>query len=256
MTSFNLNSLKDQEKFALFYGIMLGDGCLSQYKTKDANEKFAIVITGSLMDDHKFFENILVPLLNSFGRKSVTIKERMDYGAIEINFSDKILFDKIRYYGFPTGKKGPNVNIPKYFYDNNLIKFIVAGFMATDGSLVLTKNPNKYYPRIEANGISQTLIQQIYAFLVSIGMNGGFYLAKRKHINSPYNVQQQYRFQFNGKKNLLTFDDQVGFVNFKHETKFSNFLIYDEKYERKIKGVASQKQKLVRLNNMNGWKGS
>lgn len=253
MLSFNLNSLKDEEKFALFYGIMLGDGCLSQYKPKDRNERFVVVITGGLKDDRAFFEKILVPLLKSFGRKSVTISERIDYGAIEINFPDKDLFDRIRSYGFSVGKKGSNISIPSYFYANNLVKYVVAGFMATDGSLVLTKNPNKYYPRIEANSISKRLIEQIYTFLVSMGMNGAFYLAKRKKFTSKFRSNcEQYRFQFNGKSNLLIFHEKVGFANPRYEEKFVNFMKYEEEYESKIKNIPSQEQKFVRLNTLNG----
>lgn len=239
---------------------MLGDGCLSYCETKRKSGKirelFIICITGSLRDDRTFFENILVPLFKSFGRKSVTIKERKYCGAIEINFLDKNLFDRIKSYGFPVGKKGPSIFIPKYFYNNNLVKYVVAGFMATDGSLVLTKNPNKYYPRVEANSISKTLIEQIHEFLVSMGMNGAFYLAKRKNVNSLYNVQQQYRFQFNGLKNLLLFQETIGFANPKYEEKFLNFMKYETEYKRKIKGIPSQEQKFVRLNTLNGWRGS
>jgi hypothetical protein len=250
---FGINSLNDEQKFALFYGVMLGDGCLSYCKTKRESGKirelFIVCITGGLREDRAFFENVLVPLLKSFGRKSVTIKERKDYGAIEINFPDKILFDRIKSYNFPVGKKGPYLAIPKYFYDKNLLKFIVAGFIATDGSLVLTKNPNKYYPRIEANSISKTLIEQIHAFLVSIGMNGAFYLAKRKKFSSNFNSNfEPYRIQFNGLKNLLLFHDSIGFANPKYEEKFMKFMKYEHEYQRKIKGVPTQEQKFVRLN--------
>lgn len=261
MTSFNLNSLNEEEKFALFYGIMLGDGCLSYCKTKrksgNIRELFIICVTCGLKDDKPFFEEILVPLLKSFGRKSVTIKERRKYGAIEINFPDKILFERVKSFGFPIGKKGPNISIPKYFYDNNLIKYVVAGFMATDGSLVLTKNPNKYYPRVEANSISKLLIEQIYTYLVSVGMNGAFYLAKRKKITSKFKSNfDPYRFQFNGLKNLLLFQDNVGFANSKYEEKFMNFMRYENEYKRKIKGIPSQDQRFVRLNTLDGWRGS
>ena len=54
MVSFNLNSLNDEEKFALFYGIMLGDGCLSYYGTKEKVNRFTIAITGGI-DDRKLF---------------------------------------------------------------------------------------------------------------------------------------------------------------------------------------------------------
>ena len=115
----DLNSLNSEQKFALFYGVMLGDGCLSQYKYKRESGKtrecFTICVTGSLKSDRKFFENVLTPLLRSFGRKSVTIKERKYCGAIEINFPDKKLFDRINSYGFPIGKKGAKIKIPEYF---------------------------------------------------------------------------------------------------------------------------------------------
>jgi len=251
MTSFNINSLNDEEKFALFYGIMLGDGCLSYYKSKEGFDRFTIAITGNI-EDKKFYEETIKPILLSWGRKSVTIKNRRDCNGIEINFPNKYIFDKIKNRGFPVGKKGPDITIPSYFYDNNLIGQIVAGFMATDGSLVLTKNPNKYYPRIEGTSISKKLIKQIHDFLISIGMNGSFYLAKRRNIDLRFNRQQQYRFQFNGKNNLLIFNEKIGFVNPKYENKFTDFLIYDKEYDSQIKGVPSQKQKKIRLTTLNG----
>ena len=253
MASFNVTSLNDNEKFALFYGIMLGDGCLSRYATKDERERFAVSITGCAKDDRPFYEKVIVPLLKSFGRKSITIKERKDCGAIELNFPDKLLFDRIKSFGFTVGKKGIDIVIPRYFYDNKLVKFVVAGFMATDGSLVLTKNPNKYYPRIEGNSISSKLIRQITDYLLSIGMNGSFYIAKRKNLGLSYNIQQQYRFQFNGKDNLLLFEKLIGFVNPKHQKKFQDFLEYNNKYDQAIKGIPSQKQKHFRLKTLNGY---
>ena len=252
MKFFDINSITDEQKFALFYGVMLGDGCLSQYKTKDKRERLALSITGSFADDKEFYENILVPLLKSLGRKGVTIKDRSYAGAIEINFPDENLFNRIKNYGFPVGKKGPNINIPGYFYEKNLLRYIVAGFMATDGSLVLTKNPNKYYPRIEGNGISKKLIAQIQEYLVKLGMNGAFYLSKRKNMNSQYKFQQQYRFQFNGKDNLMLFENKISFVNPKHQIKFNNFLSYNQQYDEIIAGIPSQKQKNIRLESMNG----
>jgi len=248
----NISSLTPEQKFALFYGVMLGDGCLSYYETKDSRKIYTLAITGSFRDDKKFYREVLVPLLKSLGRKSVTIKNREYAGAIEINFPDKNLFGKIKSFGFPVGKKGVRIFIPEKFYKDNLLKFVVAGFMATDGSLVLTKNPNKYYPRIEGNGISEKLIRQIQAYLEEKGMSGSFYLAKRKNLSLAYNVQPQYRFQFNGKYNLLFFNEQIGFANPKHQKKFEDFLSYDRNYDRKIKGVASQEQKFVRLNEFSG----
>jgi len=244
---FNISSMSERERFALFYGIMLGDGCLSHYFCNDGRERFVICITGHGSDDLEFYEEILSPLLRSFGRKSVSIKKRKDCNCIEINFPDKVLFDKIHSYEFPIGKKGTKIYIPEFFYKNNLVNYVVAGFMATDGSLVLTKNPNKYYPRVEGNGISSRLIKQISDYLNTLGMKGSFYKSKRKNNHSKIIPKHQpYRFQFNGMNNLLLFNEKIGFLNPKHQKKFLNFLRYNGEYDVNINGIPSQQQRLIR----------
>lgn len=214
--------------FALLYGIMLGDGCLSLFNKRT---KF-ITITGSSKDDLPFFREIISPVLKRFRGKDTNIKFRKDCNAIEFNFTDFNLFDFIYSVGFPIGKKGTEILIPKIFYEKNLMRYITQGFMATDGSLVLTKNPNKYYPRIESMAICKNVLKQIYDYLCLLGMNGAFYLAKSKPYYKWKNVQERYRFQFNGKQNLLIFNEKVGFVNPKHIKKFINFMEYDKKYVR------------------------
>jgi len=240
---FDLGDLNYDERFALFYGIMLGDGCLSLVN----NKKKFISITCSLDDDLPFFQKVVSILLREFRGKETNIKFRKACRAIDFNFTDKKLFDLIHFKGFPIGKKGPNLIIPDFFYEKCLLKYIVQGFFATDGSLVLTKNPNKFYPRIEGNGISKNLIFQISDYLREIGMKGKFYEAKGKKSNFDKGFsQKQYRFQFNGKENLLLFNEKIGFVNPKHTLKFNNFLRYDKEYDDNIKGVSCSKHYLIR----------
>ncbi|MCX6750467.1 MAG: hypothetical protein NTZ83_03345, partial [Candidatus Pacearchaeota archaeon] len=169
----DIRSLNYYQRFALFYGIMFGDGCLSLVSGK---KKF-ISVTGSLDEDLPFYKEVISLLLKEFRGKDTNIKFRKACRAIDFNFTDKRLFDLIHSKGFPIGKKGPNLVIPELFYEDNLLKYVIQGFFSTDGSLVLTKNPNKYYPRIEGNGISKKLITQIQEYLSSQGMSGAFYLA-------------------------------------------------------------------------------
>ena len=243
---FNLESTTEEERFALLFGIMLGDGCLSRCLSNN-REYCSVVITGNFYNDRDFFKNILVPLIVYFRGKDVKIKERKKYGSIEINFCDKKLFTKIKSFGFPIGKKGTKITIPKIFYDKDLIKYIVQGFFATDGSLVLTKNPNKFYPRIEIHAIAKNLILQTHSYLTNLGMTGHFYKCKRNKQDLRWKVvQQRYRFQFNGKQNLLLFNDLIGFVNPKHKIKFHNFLKYSDEYDRITKGLPFKEQYFVR----------
>jgi len=239
---FDIKNLNYEERFALFYGIMLGDGCLSLVSGK---KKF-ISITGSSNDDLPFFKEIISFLLKEFRGKETNIKFRKACRAIDFNFTDKRLFDLIHSKGFPIGKKGPNLIIPKIFYRKNLLKQIVQGFFATDGSLVLTKNPNKFYPRIEARVIHGKLINQLYDYLYNIGMRGNHYSCGLRRDSPWKNIQKQYRFQFNGKKNLLLFNEKIGFVNQKHKLRFNNFLRYNEEYDNNIKGIPCSKHYLIR----------
>lgn len=248
MINLNLDSMNYDEKFALLFGILLGDGCLSFYRSGGRNY-YAICISGDYYTDKPFYESIVCPLVDSLRENKLRIKfkENVNQGKIEVLFTDKELFHKLNSLGFPIGKKGTELHIQDYFYKNNLINYVIAGYLATDGCLVLTKNPNKFYPRIEGTGISPKLLNQITDYLNSIEMNGSFYEAKRKDAYQFGSLRQKiYRFQFNGKRNLLLFEELVGFVNPKHNERFRNFLKYNEEYDRNIKGIPTQKQYSVR----------
>lgn len=222
--------LNNEQKFALLYGILLGDGCLSYYISSQGREGFSISITCCYKDDKPFFEKIVLPLVISLRGKQTSVKERPERGTIELNFCDKVFFYRIKNYGFPVGKKGPYLLIPQFFYKEDLLKHLIGGFFATDGSIVLTKNPTKFYPRLEAHVIHKDLIKQIYDHLIGLGMKGHFYKCKRNKTYKLKRVHDQYRFQFNGKDNLLLFDQLIGFVNPKHQKKFFDFMKYDSEY--------------------------
>ena len=107
-----------------------------------------------------------------------------------------------------------------------MVRYIIRGFFATDGSLVLTDNNGILYPRIEANGISKNLLFEINNFLNSKGINCKFYKAKRIKENGfgyPLNRKEQYRLQINGKKNLKKFEKIIGFINPKQIEKLKGY---------------------------------
>lgn len=216
---------------ALLYGVLLGDGCLSLVYPKNRKSplKF-ITITGSSKDDLPFFEQVIHPILRKLRGKNTNIKFRKNCNAIEFNFTDYKLFDFIHSLGFPLGEKLNRLFIPAIFYDLNLVKYVVSGFFSTDGSLVLTKNPNKLYPRLESYITCEKLLKEVYTYLISIGMKGAFYTAKRVNDSRLWNVSQAYRIQFNGKSNLLLYEKLVGFSNPKYQEKFESYIKYDKEY--------------------------
>jgi hypothetical protein len=199
------------ENLALVYGTMLGDGCLSKN-----GRGYFVVITCDLNSDMEFMKYIL-SLLEQIRGKNIKLHKKPKYGVVEINFSDKKLFNMIKELGFPIGKKGINISIPPLF--SKYMKQIIQGYFATDGSLVLTNNNGILYPRIEFSGISKPLLSQVKKYLDEIGISGNIYLSK-KYKNTWNNL---YRLQINGKKKLKLFENTIGFVNPKHKKRFINF---------------------------------
>lgn len=209
--------LKLNKNFAVLYGIMLGDGCLSLVYEK---KKF-VSITGNANDDVPFFETVIKPILKKLINKEISIKFRKNENTIDLNFINNNLFDYIHSHGFPIGKKGNQLFIPKIFYDKKLVKYVLQGFFATDGSLVLTDNNGTLYPRVEVNGIAKGLIEEISLFLNSLNIKCNLYLAKRKNLS--YTNQEQYRIQINGKDNLKKYVKFIGFVNPKQIEKLAYY---------------------------------
>lgn len=200
--------LKLTKNFAILYGVMLGDGCLCLTRRR----KKIVFIAGSLEDDVPFFKETIIPIIRGLIQKNIPIRFRSNIGCINLNFISNKLFDFISNFGFPIGKKGNQLFIPKSFYEKNLVKYLIKGFFATDGSLVLTDNNGTLYPRVEANGIAKKLIQEISDYLNSRDIKCNLYLAKRKESKS-YGGQEQFRVQINGKNNLKKFIKEIGFIN-------------------------------------------
>ncbi len=235
--------VKIDKDLALFYGVLLGDGCLGRY-----GGQYVIAITGNLKDDVPFYDNVLTPLISKLRGKPTHYRTTVKGNRIDFHIYDKLFLNEIHSLGFPIGKKGPLITIPQIFYEKKLLKYVVQGIMATDGSLVLTKNPNKFYPRIELRVIHKHLIKQIYDYLISIEMKGHLYLSKSKPNPLWRNPQQQYRFQFNGRKNIDVFIESVGFVNPKQIIKLNLFIKYSKLYDKSIKNIPSQRQRYYRPN--------
>lgn len=200
-----MNYNVSEENLAALIGIIIGDGCLCRYKNH-----YIISITCSIYDDQPFFDNFLIPILQKLRGKKIKYFKREKYGKIEINFSDKALFFYLKSLGIPVGKKN-DISIPTNFLNSELKKYVVSGFFATDGSLVITNNNGISYPRVEFRNKSIKLLNQIRSILDDFGMKGGLYPKFR-------------RLQYNGKNQLNMFLDDIGFINPKHKEKYNKWL--------------------------------
>lgn len=196
---------------ALVYGVLLGDGCLSKVEPN----YYFVDVCCNIHDDIPFLKKIK-PIFEKIRKNNINIKLRPSHGAANIVICHKKTFLFFKSLGFPVGVKGTTLKISNHF-DKNLWKYIIKGYFACDGCLVLTNNNGTLYLRIEFSGISKIILQQVLDYLRELGMNGNIYVSHRYPEGSQRNTA--YRIQFNGEKNLYLFRNKIGFVNPKHEGK-------------------------------------
>lgn len=200
---------------ALLLGIMLGDGSIGIYN-KYQNK---VTVTCHSEDDKDFLFNLVKPLLEELFKKNVHVNVRKDCLGTDLYiYSKEVLTYINKNWNYPIGKK-KEISINKSFIrDSQIMKNIIAGFFAADGSMVITDNNGTFYPRIEFQNKSFTILNQIQNFLLDIKMKGNIYIT-RKHTTG--NV---YRLQYNGKENSFKFAKEVGFINPKHQRNFEGFV--------------------------------
>ncbi len=205
------------EDFALLYGILLGDGCLSRFA-----RAHCICITCSIYDDIPFFEKVVIPTIYGVCNKKCNFSRRKDQGTVELKLYNKELFKKIEEIGFPVGHKGTGLKISESF-EKSYYKYIIQGYFATDGSLVIANNNGTKYPRIEFASISKILLHQVLYYLISLGMKGNLYLKPKDRTQKGFGINDVYRLQFNGKENLRIFVDKIGLVNPKYVERYDKW---------------------------------
>jgi len=120
---------------AELYGALIGDGCISDYFSKQRNKYYSCwLITGHTHDEF-YFRDVLQPiLLKIFGIKG-NINYRKNYNAVLLRVYNTKIIDYFKNQGFPVGKKG-QITIPKIILNNQ--KFSIAcvrGIFDTDGSV-------------------------------------------------------------------------------------------------------------------------
>ncbi|HLC60846.1 MAG TPA: LAGLIDADG family homing endonuclease [Candidatus Nanoarchaeia archaeon] len=208
-TKLNSESFKIDENLAEFYGILIGDGCISKFKNQGRTHH-AIRIDGNSLTDIQYYNNHLKKLVEGIIHREVKIKFRKVGNCIFIMFEYKNFAVFLNnYLKFPFGKKG-NISINEEFIKNQ--QFLIAilrGLFDTDGCLYFTKNNSKdrSYPIIEISTHSSALVNQLYQVFCKFGFK-----VKISHFKDSVKLH--------GKDNLIKF---MKFVGTNHPDKLSKF---------------------------------
>lgn len=201
---------------AEFFGIMTGDGCLSNTgKRKGSGNKYWLYICGHKFDDRQHYGKIS-KMIESLFNKKVNIGERKKENAIFIRFSNKEIFHRLVELGFPVGEKYGKIDIPGWILaeKENSISFL-RGLFDTDGSFVLSKQHRKipYYPRIEIATKSIVLAQRVKELINRFGI--GCSLNKKR---------EYFRLEVAGETNCQNWMRIISTKNHKHQIKYERHL--------------------------------
>ncbi len=204
--------------FLEFYGILLGDGWISNYKYR--NKRFWLIgISGHLKLDKNFFLYCKKNIKELFKRK-VFFKIRPNFNSIEINFSHKMLLKFLnKELKFPIGKKIDleiNEKILDLGFDS--LRHVIRGIFDTDGCFYLDKTPAGHpYPCISIEMKAPILIKQLYDMLINQGFKVTY-----KEFNK--HKEGQSKITLKGSKQLNKWMNKIGSSNPKHLNKINAFV--------------------------------
>jgi hypothetical protein len=193
-------------EFCEFLGIMMGDGCLSEYRTL-GRKRSVIRIDGNRENDTEYYVHTIKPLIHKVFKKDVTVRFRNGYNVVFVYFSSREITDFMKSIGFPVGEKG-EIQIPNKFLslEWKCLRMIIRGFADTDGCVYFTKNNNQshYYPAIDIRSMSNPLLKQFGSIL---GIHGFKPYWRDRHLI------------LYGNFNIGMWEKEIGFSNFYHKSK-------------------------------------
>ncbi len=166
MKSKNFINFKNS-KFLEFYGIMMGDGCLSQfYANYDKRERKVVVITCNAVKDYEYVSSYISSLIKDIYGFTPYIRINKKQNVIIIYITNKYVFYSLQNYDFPVGKKY-QISIPRRMMNlpKKKINHIIRGIFDTDGCISARKDENYLYPHILISSYSQLLRQQLKEIL-------------------------------------------------------------------------------------------
>jgi hypothetical protein len=190
----------NSKDFCEFYGIMLGDGCIT-------SDMKSFVITGDKILEKPYYEDYLFKLISKlFGFPPKIIYSKDSRVARSIFYSKKIC-SFLASIGFPVGLKSKgNMSFPKFIKTSNEnLASCIRGIMDTDGSL--SSHPNVKI-MIHFSITNKALRKSVLNGLNTLGIRGG-------EFNKGIMIY--------GSDKLNQFHKEIGFSNYKNIVKYNHF---------------------------------
>jgi hypothetical protein len=168
------------ENLAEIIGIVIGDGCISEYKPKSRSKTcLVLLITGNWVTDTDYYKEFIQPIINKAFGIPGRIYHRKDDNTVRYWITKRSIVDWFIRQGLSKGPKINRVVIPnKIFQDPSLAIACIRGIFNTDGCIYRRyskqyKNHSKYYANYAVAEIrikSEKLVNQISVILKTVGI--------------------------------------------------------------------------------------
>ncbi|MBI2672707.1 hypothetical protein HYX19_00445 [Candidatus Woesearchaeota archaeon] len=198
---------------AEFIGILLGDGsiCIKNVNSKCHNRLKITLDSNSDKEYINYVSNLIEFLFNV----KPHIKKRNNENAVDIFvFNKELISFLVNEVGLQLSPKWNKAIVPNTFMRDNLDLLVIRGYFDTDGALVTTNNNGTIYPRLEMKVCPSPMQSQFIRILQKYNFKFGAYQIGKGKV----------RIQLNGKRQLESWINLVGFSNQKNSDKIKRFL--------------------------------
>lgn len=160
--------------FCEFYGVLMGDGCLTKYKRykRPKNYFCDIIISGNKINDINYHREYLIPLIKrEFENINPYFYCYKNTNSIKIIIRNRPLFNSLKKLGFPIGKKKGKLILPPTILNQNWknYKYAIRGLFDTDGCIFAKKNQGYKHIYITISSYTEKLLRQLMSLLKSRG---------------------------------------------------------------------------------------
>lgn len=190
-----------------FFGILIGDGCISEYVTADRIHRLDVVISGDKRYEVDYYVYIQRLLRENFNINSY-VKKYEQNNTIQLVIRNQQFSNFLLRQGFPKGKKYDGLSIPAHLRELEWseVKLLVRGLFDTDGTIFARKDEGYRYPHIGLSTKSSMLREQVYDIL-------------RRH-HYPICFSGQENLVLKGVANVCRWMSDIGLSNPKHLFKY------------------------------------
>ena len=198
------------ESLAEDIGIMIGDGCVTSYKSNNFKNNF-ISVDGNSLTDKEYLVRCVTGLKSSLYNLNFKLYFKKNRNEMSIRIHSQGL---LQFYtgviGLPLGKK-TNIGIPGCIWKNkNFIKACLRGIIDTDGSFQLRVNN---YPQIKLAVASRKLIEDCKKAFELLGIETSIKtdcIQIHTVTGRPYVTNYLY---LSGREKIRKYTEIIGFSN-------------------------------------------